>query len=286
MWIMQEGTMVAMYGDKMAEVEKGPTLICETAILADVDPQFEIRPCGYRSATTCLLWQLKMRDLRALIGQFPYLKHNLDREVSQHVLERAGLHPDGVGGYNMDIVRDTAKHLQMDATKGVSTNSVEGLAGPYARQESISLSGVGEVPVQCLENLATQVNHAVQGSAYGSPAKRGDSVAEVQVDAKMMDGGAEGEAGPRLSPLIVNTSPEKRAHGEGSPSASALGADSSNVSAALREILRYIKGMEARLSEMEAATPASASGSGRPRFGSPLKRLGSSSASTRHPPPL
>jgi hypothetical protein len=44
-----------MYGDKMAEVEKGPTLICETAILADVDPQFEIRPCGYRSATTCLL---------------------------------------------------------------------------------------------------------------------------------------------------------------------------------------------------------------------------------------
>jgi hypothetical protein len=41
-------------------------------------------------------WQLKMRDLRALIGQFPYLKHNLDREVSQHVLERAGLHPDGV----------------------------------------------------------------------------------------------------------------------------------------------------------------------------------------------
>jgi hypothetical protein len=137
----------------------------------------------------------------------------------------------------MDIVRDTAKHLQMDATKGVSTNSVEGLApvsdapGPYARQESISLSGVGEVPVQCLENLATQVNHAVQGSAYGSPAKRGDSVAEVQVDAKMMDGGAEGEAGPRLSPLIVNTSPEKRAHGEGSPSASALEADSSNVSA-------------------------------------------------------
>lgn len=47
--------MVAIYGDKAAEREKAPALICETAILADVDVQFDVRPCGFRAATNCIL---------------------------------------------------------------------------------------------------------------------------------------------------------------------------------------------------------------------------------------
>lgn len=45
--------------------------------------------------------------------------------------------------------------------------------------------------------------------------------------------------------------------------------------AALRDILRYIKGMEARLVEMEAVASESSGSPVRPRFGSPVKRLGS-----------
>lgn len=47
--------MLSLYAETATEVEEAPTLIAESAILADLDPQFSKRPCGYRSSTHCFL---------------------------------------------------------------------------------------------------------------------------------------------------------------------------------------------------------------------------------------
>jgi len=278
MWILQEGSMVAIYGDKAAEREKAPALICETAILADVDVQFDVRPCGFRAATNCILWELKMRDLRAVVGQFPDLKPTLNREVSVHVLQRAGLYPDAMGAYNLDVVRQASRSLQASVKADLQHGGGEADAAREACSSSMSLAGVGEVGPQCLRALAEQVNCAVLGSPEGGPLSPCKEEREDYMESE--EGEKEkGESPPKRFAAVNVRMPSEKQTDAVLPEDPHPADSPTDVSAALKEALLYIKGMEARVSEMEAASPTTA-GSPMPlRNGSPVKRLGSSGAS-------
>jgi len=88
-WILQEGIMLSLYAETATEVEEAPTLIAESAILADLDPQFSKRPCGYRSSTHCFLWELKLKDLRKVLRRRPAAAETLYCAIADNVLARA-----------------------------------------------------------------------------------------------------------------------------------------------------------------------------------------------------
>jgi len=120
LWILEKGVMVAIYGGKTYECEEAPSIIGETTVLQTVDPEFELRPCGYRATTNCTLWELDVRDLHVVLRVYPEAAQLIHRGVAAHVLERAGLLESVGGQLNKTALQSLVSDMNIDNSRPAS----------------------------------------------------------------------------------------------------------------------------------------------------------------------
>ncbi|KAK9809148.1 hypothetical protein WJX72_010205 [[Myrmecia] bisecta] len=94
LWVLQEGQLLALYYDQEAEIEVDPAIVGETALLQEHQDTFQLRICGYRTLTSCTLWEISMRDLLPILHHRPQLYAHFLGKVKEHLLGRCALHPD------------------------------------------------------------------------------------------------------------------------------------------------------------------------------------------------
>ncbi|KAL3138951.1 hypothetical protein ABBQ32_005763 [Trebouxia sp. C0010 RCD-2024] len=108
-WLLHEGDVVAIYHYKEGEIEKGPAIVGGSALLAATEGQFRVRPCGYRTMTACVLWEVSMQDLQLIVDSHPHAAEMLETRAREHLKESQAQHPH-LWGLATSSIQDRSKN--------------------------------------------------------------------------------------------------------------------------------------------------------------------------------
>ncbi|DBB12369.1 TPA: hypothetical protein ACH3X3_005184 [Trebouxia sp. C0006] len=87
-WMLHEGSAVALYHLVEAQIEHAPVVLGVTALLALTNDRYKIRQCGYRALESCMLWEVSMADMQPIMEWQQDLAAHLEED--EDVMQDAG----------------------------------------------------------------------------------------------------------------------------------------------------------------------------------------------------
>eukprot|EP00884_Botryococcus_braunii_P020912 jgi/Botrbrau1/7504/Bobra.0095s0040.1 len=86
LWILQKGTILAIQNLQIVDVLHSPAILGESVILDDeVSAASKIRAVSFRAQGPCMVWELGMKDLQALMFLHPRIKDDLQDGFRNHL---------------------------------------------------------------------------------------------------------------------------------------------------------------------------------------------------------
>ncbi|KAL0053143.1 hypothetical protein WJX82_001510 [Trebouxia sp. C0006] len=111
-WMLHEGSAVALYHLVEAQIEHAPVVLGVTALLALTNDRYKIRQCGYRALESCMLWEVSMADMQPIMEWQQDLAAHLTARAQEHVAHRKSVREKL---WRKSIVQEEDEDVMQDA---------------------------------------------------------------------------------------------------------------------------------------------------------------------------
>ncbi|GAB4817519.1 hypothetical protein N2152v2_004565 [Parachlorella kessleri] len=204
LWVLLEGEVMALYHFNEAEHVEGPAVIGElgewelsadgpaselaaAVLLQEVEGDFSVCPCTYRTVSSCTAWMIEWKDLKMLLAYRPHLQESMAEQVTQTLADRINQYPH-LWEHNLqqrmpeeDPALNRWSTFPLDANTATEAEAYEGSSAAAAAQHPAQLARFRSAPQPEPAELSFAAWPAPGGATEGpAPAAGTDAAAAPQ----------------------------------------------------------------------------------------------------------
>lgn len=164
LWLLQEGSVVTLQHQQEGQIQKAPTVLGVTALLASDQSQYKNHPFGYRALNSCVLWELCMTDLQPLF--------TWQQDVAIHLASKAQEHFAHSMTRHSLLQSKSGQPHQMNGSaelKQPPADAVPAIVSPFLTTQNSATQGSDQQGLQSQSAGAHQAEHEhnVHGNQVG-----------------------------------------------------------------------------------------------------------------------